>query len=407
MLTEQQRKYGRLYLFFVIALVFLRFSMLHEMVAYLFRMDTFILYLVGPPALYFMLVSGGVRRAFQNRCAIYFLCFVVWMLIAVPFSSWRGGSVETVSSYLKVNAILCPVIGGLACTWEEIKKLLVSISVAGALSVIIGFFFTGEYSGRRGLAFGVVANPDDYAAHLLLLLPLLLWIAIDSKRHIIVRLTSGLIIGLGIYLILGTASRGALIATVVAASFFLHATKTQRRVMLAVVPVSVLVLMAVVPPENLRRIVLYSDQGDLQSEEANESKEARQYLLSKSIEYTLAHPVVGVGPGQFPNYEGRHSGSEGLWHSTHNSFTQISSECGLPAFGFYFAAIASASVLLWKTYKSALKSVKNDDIALPLKCMITGFIGHFTAVTFLNFAILVSCPSIGWTRLCSFVWRSS
>lgn len=392
---ELKDKIARAGFYFVLALVFLRFSMLHEMIAYVFRVDTFILYFVGPPALFCTLVTGGIRRTFRNRCAVYYLCFVVWIVLAVPFSTWKGGSVEAVSSYLKVNAILCPVIGGLACNWQEIKKLLMAVAAGGVLSAIFGMAFPGDWSGRLGLAFGILANPDDYAAHLLLVLPFLLWIALDSSRHIIFRLLSSAIICLGIYQILATGSRGALIAMAVGTLFFFsNATKIQRRVMLALVPISVIVLLSVVPAENLRRLVSYSNMGNSQNEEANESQEIRQYLFRKSVEFTLSHPVFGVGPGQFPTYEGKYSGVHSMWRSTHNSFTQISSECGVPAFVFYVAAIVSAFGALWKAFRSVSQMSDHQEMILPLRCMMVGILSHFVAVSFLNFGYMFHVPAL-------------
>jgi O-antigen ligase len=390
-----KNKLGKAAFYFVLALVFLRFSMLHEMIAYVFRLDTFILYLVGPPALFCTLLTGGIRRTFKNRCALYYLCFVAWMVLAAPFSSWRGGSVESVSAYLKTNVILCPVIGGLACTWNEIRHLLMVIAVGGVLSAIFGIVFPGAWSGRVGLAFGVLANPDDYAAHLLLVLPFLLWIVLDVKRSIILRVLSSVFICIEVYLILATGSRGALIAMIAGTCFFFsNATKIQRRIMLALVPLSVIVLLSVVPAENLRRLVSYSNMGNSQNEEANESQEIRQYLFQKSVEFTLSHPVFGVGPGQFPAFEGQYSGTHGMWRSTHNSFTQISSECGIPAFIFYLLAILSAFGVLWKTYRSASRTSEHQEIALFARCMMMGLLSHFIAVAFLNFGYMFQLPAM-------------
>jgi O-antigen ligase len=105
--------------------------------------------------------------------------------------------------------------------------------------------------------------------------------------------------------------------------------------MLALIPISAIVLLLVVPAENLRRLISYSSIDNPKNEEASESQEIRQYLLQKSVEFTISHPLVGVGPGQFDTYEGKFDLSQGMWRSTHNTFTQISSECGLPALIFY------------------------------------------------------------------------
>ena len=57
------------------------------------------------------------------------------------------------------------------------------------------------------------------------------------------------------------------------------------------------------------------------------STQDRQQLLWRSIEVTKEHPLFGVGPGNFAQLSGN-------WHVAHNSFTQMSSEGGIPALIF-------------------------------------------------------------------------
>jgi O-antigen ligase len=72
------------------------------------------------------------------------------------------------------------------------------------------------------------------------------------------------------------------------------------------------------------------------------STESRKQLLTKSLEITVRHPVFGVGPGMFKVETGNNrepdSGFRG-WHETHNTYTQISAELGLPALIFFLAAL--------------------------------------------------------------------
>ena len=75
---------------------------------------------------------------------------------------------------------------------------------------------------------------------------------------------------------------------------------------------------------------------------AVESTEARKLLFQRSLRATVERPLFGVGPEQFPNYRGKGGRAqetrEVLWYGTHNSYTQISSESGIPAIIFYVLA---------------------------------------------------------------------
>jgi O-antigen ligase len=65
------------------------------------------------------------------------------------------------------------------------------------------------------------------------------------------------------------------------------------------------------------------------------SQVQRQELFKKSLYITITHPLLVVGPDQFAVAVAGDSAKQGV-HSpslgTHNSYTQVSSECGIPAF---------------------------------------------------------------------------
>jgi O-antigen ligase len=78
---------------------------------------------------------------------------------------------------------------------------------------------------------------------------------------------------------------------------------------------------------------------------ATESAASRMTLLRESVRMTLTHPFFGAGPGMFPVAAAERATALGIhtaWLETHNSYTQISSECGLPALFFYMVALLTS-----------------------------------------------------------------
>jgi O-antigen ligase len=73
---------------------------------------------------------------------------------------------------------------------------------------------------------------------------------------------------------------------------------------------------------------------------AEESKDARLDLLIESLKITATHPVFGVGPGMFQVATGwRWQDGIGMgWRQTHNTYTELSSETGIPGLLLYMAA---------------------------------------------------------------------
>jgi O-antigen ligase len=69
---------------------------------------------------------------------------------------------------------------------------------------------------------------------------------------------------------------------------------------------------------------------------------SRKELFLSSVHLTLQHPILGVGPGMFPIADAKDAEEQkhpAAWHQTHNTYTQISCEEGLPALFFYCAAL--------------------------------------------------------------------
>src|SRR5437773_6778993 len=50
--------------------------------------------LVSLVGLLVTILSGGLQRAFASPVGLWLLAFSVWLVIDVPFSVWKGGSVE-------------------------------------------------------------------------------------------------------------------------------------------------------------------------------------------------------------------------------------------------------------------------------------------------------------------------
>jgi len=92
---------------------------------------------------------------------------------------------------------------------------------------------------------------------------------------------------------------------------------------------------------------------------------------------------LGVGINQFPNYE--KAGRVGVrWTDAHNSYTQISSECGLPALFFYIAALIWAFRLLARIKRQASGPHKAEMITATYVIGI-GVVAYSVAIFFLNF----------------------
>ncbi len=276
--------------YFGLAFLFERFGVISELLNQLIGTSGYILYIIGPPALLGTIATGGLRRSFRHRASYYWMAFFGWMLLATPFSYWQGGSFARVASYGRFDLVLLFVAGGLAVNWKEIRLVFYTIAASALVNLLTARFFTNDVNGRISISYGgSIGNSNDLAAHLLFVLPFLLWVTMDSKRSLIIRLPLLGGIGYGLSVILGTASRGALVAVMATVFFmFWRASMRQRFVLIVAGSILALILMGVLPQASKNRLAALFGQ---KHQEADESEEFRDQLFHKSLVYTLQHPI--------------------------------------------------------------------------------------------------------------------
>ena len=380
-------------------LLFLRITYLHQIQTDLMgHLNLRLLYVFGTPALLGILMAGGLQRAFRGWPAYYWVAYAGWITLSVPFSSWKGGSLRLLVYFVRSELLMLFAIAGLAVTWRECKSIMYVISSAAVVNLVSARLFAAESTQQRlSLELSSIGNANDFAAHLLLVLPFLLWTALNSRSGFL-RLGAMLGVVCGLYLILRTGSRGAVVGLGLDVLVFLiWGTTRQRLALFTLGPITVAAILAIAPSQALRRSVSFSGGSDAVASEAEESSESRRYLLRKSVEYAVHHPVFGVGLGMFANYEGVESvstGHYGSWHVTHNSFTQAASECGIPAMLLFMAGIASTLILVNATWRDARRR-HCEEIQTTAFCMMLSIVGFSTAMAFLSLAYTFYLPAMG------------
>jgi len=384
----------RVAFWFGIALFFTELTVLQELADQVLGFNPYILYILAPPAVLCGLFTGSLQRTFRRRAAWYWLGFYVWMIVATPFSEWRGGSIGRVIDG-RINLILLVVVGGLILNWKDVRIVFYTIAAAAIVNLLTARFFMDTSGGRISVALSrfSIGNSNDLAAQLLLVLPFLLFVTLDRRRNLAVRCLPFAAIAYGLWVILGTASRGALIGLVgVSLVLFVYGSARQRLAGVLAVLLGVTLYMTLPGVTRSRLGTLVGER----HEEAQESQAARHYLFMTSLLFTAQHPLFGVGPDQFANYEGGTSvaaGRVGSWHDTHCSWTQISSECGIPALVFYLAGLGSALLLVMRTFRRARRN-GYAEIANACFCYLLGMAGFLVAITFLSNAYRYYVPAM-------------
>lgn len=338
--------FRRVAFLFGLGFIFVQFSFLHEIIGITLRLRSFLPALFGIPAVIGVILSGGLRRAFSVRSTYWWILFLASMGASVVFSAWPGESMRIFSSYVRTQFPAFLIIAGLVITWKEFRWVLYTIAAAGVVNELTGRYLSkADSGGRLMLDIVTIGNANDFAAQLLLILPVFWFVLVNPYVPRIVRMLMLVAIPYAMYLSLRTGSRGALVAMVVAYLFtVIRATGAQRLLIAITVPLLAAVVFATIPGTLIERFsTLY--ESNSQELEATASTEGRKHLLMESLKYTAEHPLVGVGPGQFSTTAGADNNKQGVygpWMQAHNSYTQLSSEAGIPALLFLLLGLLSA-----------------------------------------------------------------
>lgn len=384
--TTGQERYAILV---TLVFLFLRFSFLHDFVTVHIGMNPYLLAIAGGFA-YLALLNGQVwRTASESKLFWAWILFAGFIFVGVPFSFWPGGSWAVVSEFLKDNLLCLPLIAGYFTTWERLRRVFSTIALAGIVFIGLSLINPVSVGGRLGLAFtSTVGNPNDLAAHLLFVLPFMLYVALSKSHKFVFRILCLAGIGAGLLQILKTASRGGLLGLLVGLVIaFLIGNMKARSTLFLLGPIAGIALVTVLPPSTLLRLTSLSDQGS--DGEATASFDARRLLLEKSINITLHHPILGVGAGQFSSYEGTMSDEEGRhhnnWQETHNTYTEVSSEAGIPAFILFMWGLGGTLFVFFRISRKARKMPNLRELALPAYILTAGISSFCACVFFLSF----------------------
>ena len=382
-------------------MLFIRISVLPEVIVNLIHVDTYILYLITPPVVLGLIVTGGFGRALRNLPVMFWCGMLVCMLCSVPFSIWVGNSAQKVLTYARTDFIALFVLAGTVVNWGQIRRVCNMLAGAGvAVICVAAVWARPDSEGRLMLDFGgTIGNSNDLAAHLILLMPFMVLHAIKPGRGALVRYGLFGLTLYGLWIIIGTASRGALISVAVITLILFMRSKASHKLMIGVaIPALAAIVMVIAPGKVLERLatLFISEAVSEVSAEAGASMDSRRYLLEQSIKFTLENPLFGVGPGQFANFEGQYMtalGKHGNWHATHNSYTEMSSECGMPALIFMILGLGSAVVIANRTYVRARK-MGNEEIMRVSLYFLCAMLAYAVTITFLSCAYRFTLPTM-------------
>lgn len=338
-------------------------------------------------------LSGGTPILFSRELRLM-LWMTAWFVAGVPFAYWRGGSFQVLTQeWLKtllVFFLLTQTLISLSRIRVILWAIILSELVVSAYSVLSPS--SSVWVGQRlsGVSEGILGwNFLGIAAALTLPYIAALFISHASLAKSVVLAGA---VGSMMWMLVLTASRSGML--IVALSLLLTWILILRRTALgSFVAVGLIVAMMLAicaaPGVFWQRIqTIWSDSAPTSnvSASADASEEERQTVLIASVRYTFEHPVFGLGLGNFPVVRGTETGVASGWLGSHNTFTQLSSEAGIPALVIFLTLVGACVRNMWRIARSEHSQSDSADIDLLARATLVSLLAFLFGAFFAHIA---------------------
>jgi O-antigen ligase len=281
-----------------------------------------------------------------------YLFMTAWFAIGVPLAVWRGGAADAFRKFWLLVIIAYFCVAGLCVTSRMVTRavmyLSVLISITAGLILLLG---TPEpFTGRIVLNDTRFNDPNDIAMMLVLGMPLNGFVALNPRLGGLHRSVGVVGLLLSALAFGRSGSRGGLLALLAVMLYLFWKVAPVKKILLLLTLLAAAGVANVVTPAGVmgRFGVFWEDEDNSNSRErqiAVDSRQARWALFIESLRVTMQHPIFGVGMGNFVVADNLNAVEQGLrhgaWHVTHNTYTEISSEGGVPPL------IAFCVIMVW------------------------------------------------------------
>jgi O-antigen ligase len=315
-------------------------------------------------------MDGRLLWTFRSKIGTCMAALTVIYAIGLPLSVWRSRSFQTFTAEWLKAVIAFMIAGALVVTFKQCRTALNSIGWGVAVASLLAIYVGRTEYGRLQLGSGTLSNANGLAFILLLGLPFLWLMASASDAPKFKRLVAFCFTLTTIYASVRTGSRAGLIGLLVLfLLFFLRASIIGKLTFCVGVAAFSLCVFSFFPAIVQRYETMFVGAGAIsQAHTAREasalgaavgSSEARRKLLINSLKVTAEHPLLGVGINGFGAYMAKKETAEGIiprYQGTHNTYTQVSSEAGIPALIIFLCIMIFSFQGLLRVYKRAKKS---------------------------------------------------
>lgn len=308
----------------------------------------------GAAALLLYVLSHHPSRSFSRLASPttgLLAAFTLWMALTVPWGlrQYRG-LVFVFDNFLKTVALFVVVVGCVRGLRDVERLAFVYFAGAVAYAALIMVQFGAGDSWRLGDL--VTYDANDFAVLAVSAVPLGVYFLGGGRRRTATRVFVALGLAVVGVAFVQAGSRGGLLA-MGAVMLFLLVRYRGLPLRWRIGGVGLLGLVAALFASQRywdQMATLLDPSGDYNIT----SETGRLQLWQRGLGYLWEHPVLGVGPSNFPVAEGvlspmafrQEYGIGVRWTAPHNSFLQVAVELGIPGLLLFVAMLGSVVLAL-------------------------------------------------------------
>jgi O-antigen ligase len=322
------------------------------------------------------------RQIFEDSRFLYLVgVFIIWAGASAVWAEHPGPALAAVTRYIP-NAMLFPIFYAAVRERDDALKIVGAIIIGSLLGAAFGVLVPsfGEDPGRLS---GALGNANATAASMVVALVLLGGLAGALRDRPWVRGIVILAVPLPLVFLFMTASRGGLIALIVALVAATVLAGRWRKVMVAMVAmvaIGAVVYFAALAPPSARERVTHPEGGT-----------GRSDIWKVGWRLVEAHPINGVGAGNFVTSTRLFLLKPGLIERddfildtpkvAHNTYLQLAAELGIVGLVLFLATVLFVFVFAARAVREFTRA---GDIGMSVmaKAVIVALLGYLAGSFF-------------------------
>ena len=337
------------------------------------------------------------------------IALAIIMLIGVPFSLWRGHSVDFLLKSYIPDVVFYVLVAATVRTVRDVEwYALMNLYGALVFATVVALFFSVGGDGRLGGLIYYDAN--DFALVMVCTIPFAFYFITKGNKGSR-RIAAVIALSMFLTAMVKSGSRGGfigLIAVMLYILLFYRAIPSRTRLLITVGGLVLFFGFASDKYWSMMSTILHPT-----TDYNYTSNEGRIEVWKRGTTYMLHNPVVGIGVAAYPMAEGgsdlalslQAQGKGFKWSVAHNSFLETGAELGLPGLAVFIAMLVVTAVALSRISRrgrwSPWVTTREISLAQMLIAAIVGFAvsGIFVSAEYFAYLYFLLALSVGLVKL--------